>query len=649
MALKKTNKQFLSELESINNSIIPLQEYKNAITPIKCKCKICGFEWMGIPNNLLRKEGCPACAGHIKGTTESFKKQMESINPDLLITGEYINNKTPISYRCKICGKDNIAVPSSLKNGHGCKYCARIRNVNSIRHTNDWFISKLKENNPEIIPLECYTTLNKKIKYRCSCGRIGESTPSSLLKGRKCKDCEKETKSMPLKWTTESFQRELEMINPNIKVLGKYEGINAKISCKCLLCNNEWVKEPRQLLLGRGCPTCQKRLHTSFAEQAFYFYLRAVFPDVINSYKEGFVHSEIDIFIPSKSVGIEYDGEIWHKNKYESEKSKYDTCKDKGIFLIRIRENADDIVLDKICDYYILSEYGKEKSFKSLDRCIGQLFDYLQIKYDFIDTEKDKNAIRSLYYSRLKNGSLEVVAPDIAKEWYQPKNGSILPSMVTTGTTDRYYWQCPQCGYIYITSVHSRVVGHGCARCAGVLNKSHSDFVDEIEGINPDIEILSEYRNANTKVEIRCKKCGAFHSISPRVLLNGGGCGFCNRRKSTSKRMIPNDVFKYKAEKQSPNIRILGEFKGVKKRVRCECKTCGRIWEPIAESLLAGNTGCSYCAGNKKRKVLCIDTGEIFESIGQAEKQKKISHSTIINCCKGKGKTAGGFRWQYVD
>ena len=44
------------------------------------------------------------------------------------------------------------------------------------------------------------------------------------------------------------------------------------------------------------------------------------------------------------------------------------------------------------------------------------------------------------------------------------------------------------------------------------------------------------------------------------------------------------------------------------------------------------------------------DTDEIiqeFSSISEASKKTSIASSTICNVCKGKGKTAGGYKWKY--
>lgn len=47
--------------------------------------------------------------------------------------------------------------------------------------------------------------------------------------------------------------------------------------------------------------------------------------------------------------------------------------------------------------------------------------------------------------------------------------------------------------------------------------------------------------------------------------------------------------------------------------------------------------------------VKCIETGIVYESIIEAEKQTKINHSCIGGACHGKYKTAGGYHWEYVS
>lgn len=49
------------------------------------------------------------------------------------------------------------------------------------------------------------------------------------------------------------------------------------------------------------------------------------------------------------------------------------------------------------------------------------------------------------------------------------------------------------------------------------------------------------------------------------------------------------------------------------------------------------------------KKVQCIETGEIFETLTDAAKKMKANRHGIGYCCVGKQKTCGGFHWKYVD
>lgn len=52
--------------------------------------------------------------------------------------------------------------------------------------------------------------------------------------------------------------------------------------------------------------------------------------------------------------------------------------------------------------------------------------------------------------------------------------------------------------------------------------------------------------------------------------------------------------------------------------------------------------------GGLRKKVLCIETKEIFESISAAARAKNTYSQNICHCCNKKLKSAGGFHWEYV-
>ena len=49
------------------------------------------------------------------------------------------------------------------------------------------------------------------------------------------------------------------------------------------------------------------------------------------------------------------------------------------------------------------------------------------------------------------------------------------------------------------------------------------------------------------------------------------------------------------------------------------------------------------------KKIRCIDTGEEFDRVREASRKCKVCHSNIVECLKGKRKTAGGYKWEYIE
>lgn len=49
------------------------------------------------------------------------------------------------------------------------------------------------------------------------------------------------------------------------------------------------------------------------------------------------------------------------------------------------------------------------------------------------------------------------------------------------------------------------------------------------------------------------------------------------------------------------------------------------------------------------KKVKCVETGEVFDAVIDAEHKYNVDHRNIIAVCKGKRKRAGGYSWQYLE
>lgn len=51
---------------------------------------------------------------------------------------------------------------------------------------------------------------------------------------------------------------------------------------------------------------------------------------------------------------------------------------------------------------------------------------------------------------------------------------------------------------------------------------------------------------------------------------------------------------------------------------------------------------------DQSKKVLCVETGEIFESMAEAERKTGVNNHHISEVCRGKLKTTGGYHWKWL-
>lgn len=123
-------------------------------------------------------------------TVEEFKQQMLDINPNIEISGVYINNKTPINCKCKICEHQWEARPDNLMHW-GCPKC-RLKKIGD-KNRKSWeqviqdFI-KVHGNRYDYSKVK-YTRSDEKICIICK--EHGEfwQIPDNHLQGHGCPKC----------------------------------------------------------------------------------------------------------------------------------------------------------------------------------------------------------------------------------------------------------------------------------------------------------------------------------------------------------------------------------------------------------------------------------------------------------------------------
>ena len=91
--------------------------------------------------------------------------------------------------------------------------------------------------------------------------------------------------------------------------------------------------------------------------------------------------------------------------------------------------------------------------------------------------------------------------------------------------------QCDICGYQWSVIPSDLLSGHGCPRCSGKERKTTARFREEVSAINSNVEVIGEYINTATKIKTRCLICGNDWDANPSSLLGGRGCPFCGGTK----------------------------------------------------------------------------------------------------------------------
>ena len=129
-------------------------------------------------------------------TDEQFKALLAKKNPDIDSVDSYIDSRTRIRCRCRTCGFEWLGVPAQLLQGTGCRKCSSRRNAhisaNRSRKTDAQFREELAAVHPSIVPVDSYVSRNTKMMFLCAkCGYKWRTTPRTALNGKGCPECRK--------------------------------------------------------------------------------------------------------------------------------------------------------------------------------------------------------------------------------------------------------------------------------------------------------------------------------------------------------------------------------------------------------------------------------------------------------------------------
>lgn len=262
---------------------------------------------------------------------------------------EYNNWNTSSVVICKEHGEFSQTPMAHVESKNGCPKC----------RLEDWAI--LKE---EFILKACNFHGNKydysllgnfvlnKRKINVICKKHGKFTtiPNGHLQGRGCPECANDDRKMTLKEFTD---KALKIHNGKYtyeNFIYKNRSIKSLVTCPI---HGDFLTRPGNHLHNKtGCPICAYEISISSGHQELIDYIKSICNDELLINDRTLIYPyEVDIYIPSKKIAIEYNGLYWHSynsNELYEEKYKHrnkcNLCIEKGVQLIQIFENE---LLDK--------------------------------------------------------------------------------------------------------------------------------------------------------------------------------------------------------------------------------------------------------------------------------------------------------------
>ena len=530
------------------------------------------------------------------------KKNNElGFNPETLTLG---SNKK-VWWKCSK-GHEWLAVIANRNKGFSCPYCSGryiIKGENDLQSVNpllakDWNYEK----NNGLTPADIMSNSGKRVWWKCSKGHEWQATVASRSGGTGCPYCvgKKVLKGY----------NDLQTVNPTLTKEWNYEkngnlkpedftaNSGKKVWWKCSK-GHEWQATLYSRNTGNGCPVCSSERHTSLPEYALVYYLKKNGLEVAHSYREkGY---ELDIYIPSRKSGIEYDGYLWHKNKAKKDLEKNQKCKRDGICLYRIREGLPPLN-DSSIDFIV------QKGQRDLSQILQTVLNEIIGIYVDVNLKRDAIAIENLREYSEKENSLLFSNPEIAKEWNYEKNGNLKPEHFESNSHKNVWWKCRQ-GHEWQTAIANRTKGNGCPYCSGqkvLMGYNDLQTINLILANEWNYEKNGELMPSDVtpnSSKLVWWKCSKGHEWQATIANRnkGNGCPYCSGRFTIKNRndlqtVNPTLAKEWNYEKND-GLTPIDVMTGSNKKVWWKCSK-GHEWQATVVDRKNGR-GCPFCAGKK--------------------------------------------------
>lgn len=574
---------FVEKMREAGTTVVPVGQYSGLDAKMQFYCTRCENTFTATPAELLstKKARCPICKRRKFSHAELVEK-IQATLPDVEILGPVARMGGKVKARCKKDGHEWHPFVYNLFKGEGCPKCK-----NRLKITEEQFRARIAETLPDIEILGSFTKMTDRIDVRCkTCGKTWNPIAQSLYRGHGCLKCAgKEQK------TTEEVKAELADLRPDVLLLGKYESALKPVLYRFTGCGHECVISTAHIKSGRGCPECAKALNGASQRhnnERLQQMLDERFGDieVVGEY----VNNTTPILFRCRRCGHE-----WMARPMDVKASRgCPECNKAGTsflqeFIYAFMAHAlpdgsvlsrDRTAIGKELDIYVPSaglaiepgswywhrgNVANDEEKARLCRDAGIELVTLYDHYDgdtppFSGAVVTKNDLGDpVYFDELveichgflaKVGVTAVYTPEeilaIKAEAYRASLGAtpalykeeverVNPNIEIVGEysaeNNTVSARCRVCGYEWEPAAGRLRTPTSCPRCTGHYHWSHDKFVDELAKKHPFMAVMGKYKNQNTPLRVRCTRRHEEHNYMPGYLLSKYCCRRCAKER----------------------------------------------------------------------------------------------------------------------
>ena len=168
--------------------------------------------------------------------------------------------------------------------------------------------------------------------------------------------------------------------------------------------------------------------------------------------------------------------------------------------------------------------------------------------------------------------------------------------------------------------------GHGCPMCSGNVKKTQEEFVNEVKKVAPYIDILGEYINRKSDILIKDNRCGHEYMSNPERIYRGRNCPYCTIHKKKTHEDFEKEVYDMYGEEYT----VISTYKNAKTPIKLRHNVCGYIFDIRPTNFLQGR----QCPIHKNERIsrsnilpLEVVKNKIFDLVGD---EYSIDNYTMV-------------------